>query len=53
VAPSTVVITSAGKLQAKYIIHFVSPLWTGGDHDEDYNLEKGISNVYLYLRDSS
>jgi len=43
--PTTVVVTSAGKLQAKYIIHVVNPVWTGGDHQEEENLAKGISNV--------
>jgi len=43
--PTTVVVTSAGSLHAKYIIHVVNPVWTGGDHQEEENLARGISNV--------
>ncbi|MEM2967886.1 MAG: macro domain-containing protein, partial [Candidatus Bathyarchaeia archaeon] len=28
------VITSAGKLKAKYVIHTVGPVWSGGNHGE-------------------
>ena len=29
------VVTGAGKLKAKHVIHTVGPMWTGGDHNED------------------
>ena len=29
------VITTAGELPAKHVIHAVGPVWTGGDRDED------------------
>jgi len=42
---STAVTTSAGKLQAKYVIHVVSPIWNGGVCEEDVKLEAAITNV--------
>jgi O-acetyl-ADP-ribose deacetylase len=36
------VITSAGKLNARYVIHTVGPVWTGGQKDE----EKKLANCY-------
>src|SRR5256885_5224217 len=32
------VITSAGNLQAKYVIHAVGPVWSGGNRGEDLSL---------------
>jgi len=37
------VITSAGNLPAKYVIHNVGPVWEGGAHDESVKL----ANCYL------
>lgn len=34
------VITSAGDLPAKFVIHAVGPVWRGGDFEEDALLEK-------------
>lgn len=36
------VITSGGNLKAKYVIHTVGPVWSGGDNDE----ETLLSNCY-------
>lgn len=33
-----VVITTAGNLPAKFVIHTVGPVWNGGEHDEDEKL---------------
>ena len=32
--PGQAVATTAGRLQAKYVIHAVGPVWHGGDHGE-------------------
>jgi O-acetyl-ADP-ribose deacetylase (regulator of RNase III) len=34
-APGDAVITGAGKLPARYVIHAVGPVWTGGGADEE------------------
>ena len=36
------VVTTAGRLRAKKVIHTVGPVWNGGNHDE----EKLLSNAY-------
>lgn len=38
------VITPAGNLSAKYVIHTVGPIWTGGDADESEKLKKCYLN---------
>ncbi len=35
----TAVITGAGRLPARHVIHAVGPRWRGGNHDEDALLE--------------
>lgn len=30
----TAAITTAGELQARWVVHAVGPIWRGGDHDE-------------------
>jgi len=42
------VITKAGKLPAKYVIHTVGPIWKGGNSNEKLNLAKCYLNS-LYL----
>lgn len=42
----TAVVTSAGKLQAKYIIHVVSPIWSGGQNGEMEKLAVAVQNAY-------
>ncbi len=36
------VITFAGNLKCKFVIHAVGPIWRGGNHGEDELLEKAV-----------
>ena len=46
VSVGTAVATSGGSLSAQYIIHVITPIWTGGDNNERFRLEKCIKNAY-------
>ncbi len=41
------VVTSGGKLKAKYVIHAVGPVWRGGSHGEDALLYSAVYNALL------
>jgi len=41
----TAVVTIAGTLPAKYIIHVVSPIWSGGENGEDEKLGQTVINA--------
>jgi len=41
----TAVVTTGGGLQAKHIIHVVSPIWNGGDNNEEEKLGLAVQNV--------
>ena len=41
--PGQAVLTGAGKLNAKYVIHTVGPVWNGGSREE----AETLSNCYL------
>lgn len=41
----TAVITSAGNLPSKYVIHIVSPIWNGGDNGEEEKLANAVINA--------
>lgn len=42
--PGEAVITTAGKLNAKYVIHTVGPIWHGGMNNEDHLLANAYTN---------
>ncbi|EAU4677923.1 O-acetyl-ADP-ribose deacetylase [Salmonella enterica] len=42
------VITPAGKLSAKAVIHTVGPVWRGGEHQEAELLEEAYRNCLLH-----
>ena len=47
VCAGTAVLTSAGNLRAKFIVHVVSPVWTGGEKRESEKLGDAVVNSYL------
>lgn len=42
--PGQAVITSGGKLKARYVIHTVGPIWHGGSHGEEETLRQAYEN---------
>jgi O-acetyl-ADP-ribose deacetylase (regulator of RNase III) len=42
--PGQAVITTAGNLKARYVIHTVGPIWRGGDRGEDELLRQAYFN---------
>lgn len=50
VSTGKAVLTGAGKLPAKYIIHAVGPRW--GEGDEDSKLESAVKNSLLLAEDN-
>lgn len=46
-ATGEVVITTAGRLPAKYVIHTVGPVWNGGSKNEEQLLESCYRNSLL------
>jgi O-acetyl-ADP-ribose deacetylase (regulator of RNase III) len=45
------VITTAGKLPAKHVIHTVGPVWNGGNRNEDKLLENCYKNTLQLAAD--
>jgi len=41
------VVTGAGNLKAKYVIHAVGPVWRGGNYGEDELLYRAVYNALL------
>jgi len=41
----TAVSTTAGKLKAKYVIHAVIPLWSGGENNEEEKMSQTVLNI--------
>lgn len=42
--PGEAVITSGGRLKARYVIHTVGPVWHGGSHGEEETLANAYKN---------
>ena len=49
--PGEAVITSAGRLSAKYVIHTVGPVWQGGNFGEEAILERAYRNSLLLAKE--
>ncbi|MDI6642019.1 MAG: O-acetyl-ADP-ribose deacetylase [Elusimicrobiota bacterium] len=45
------VITTGGRLKAKYVIHTVGPIWSGGNRNEEKLLRSAYWNSLLLARD--
>lgn len=45
------VITTGGNLKAKYVIHAVGPVWSGGERKEDVLLHNAYKNSLSLARD--
>ncbi len=45
------VITTGGKLKAKYVIHTVGPVWSGGNQNENRLLENAYRNSLTLAKD--
>ena len=50
-APGQAVITSAGKLPAKFVIHTVGPIWSGGSKNEPQLLSNCYRNSLLLAKE--
>jgi len=51
--PGEAVITTAGKLNAKYVIHTVGPVWRGGDKNEPQILASCYTSSLQLALDSN
>ncbi|MBN1765406.1 MAG: O-acetyl-ADP-ribose deacetylase [Sedimentisphaerales bacterium] len=47
------VITTAGNMKARYVIHTVGPVWHGGDRDEDELLRNAYRNSLQVALDNN
>lgn len=45
------VITTGGNLKAKYVVHTVGPIWSGGNRNEDLPLRDAYKNSLSLARD--
>lgn len=52
-ASGQAVITAAGNLPAKFVIHTVGPIWNGGNNNEEHLLESCYMNSLLLAVENS
>jgi O-acetyl-ADP-ribose deacetylase (regulator of RNase III) len=51
--PGEAIITPGFRLRARFVIHAVGPIWSGGDHGEPAILRRAYSHAFQIARETS